>query len=225
MLPPPSKLPCRCWHFWAVLVWAGSILSSCDPSDRAQRFEGSPVAAGPPESGHLDAPVQHANPASILLNLRQDLQGAPLNGQPDHDFAQLALNYTHAALDLANLAVERGASDSVRVTYRQVRAIQEQRLVELVRFTAPAQPRPSVSRTDGPMPFGRAADTLQVELDRTREQLHGSSGSANDIAVAWQAYKCGTVRLARLELRDGQNPRLRALARQLLRPALDSLLL
>ncbi|SHL32889.1 hypothetical protein [Hymenobacter psychrotolerans] len=193
------------------------LLGFCGHPRKEQHAEPARPAAAPADSGHVDAPVEHATATGILQRLQESLDGLSLNGRADHDFAHLALEYTHAGLDLANLTAERSTSDSLRALARRVRPGQERLLPELEALTSRQHRLHANHRLDPTTPFARATATMRRDLRTRRAALPASPDPAGDLAAAWQIYAASAARLAQLELRYGQDPRLREIAR-LLRP-------
>lgn len=200
-----------------LLLGAGALLLGfCGHPRNEQHAEPARPAVAPADSGHVDAPVEHATATGILQRLQESLDGLSLNGRADHDFAHLALEYTHAGLDLANLTVERSASDSLRALARRVRPGQEHLLPELEAIVSRQHHLHTNHRLDPATPFARATALLRRDLAHACAALPASKAdSAAQLAAAWRVCQTSLTRLAQLQLRYGQDFRLREIARLL----------
>lgn len=198
------------------LLMLASLLSSCGPASNEQHTEPGPPRTVQADSGHIDAPVEHSTTVGILQQLQQNVNGLTLNGQADHDFAHLALEYTHAGLDLANLIIEQDAPDSLRAQARRGRPGQEHLLSELEAIVSRQHHLHRNHRLDPATPFARATVSLRRDLARARAALPASKAdSATGLAAAWRVYHTSLSRLAQMQLRYGQDFRLREIARLL----------
>ena len=71
-----------------------------------------------------------------MTRMNQDMSGAPMTGDPDHDFVAMMIPHHQGAIDMAKVELQYGKDPAMRKLARAIVAAQENEIAEMKRWLA-----------------------------------------------------------------------------------------
>ncbi len=71
-----------------------------------------------------------------MTKMQDDMQKAPMNGNPDHDFASMMIPHHQGAIDMADTELKYGKDPAMRALARSIVAAQKKEIAEMRRWMA-----------------------------------------------------------------------------------------
>ncbi|TGE21501.1 DUF305 domain-containing protein [Hymenobacter aquaticus] len=211
----------RSAFFLSALASCTLLLSSCDGNKTAETTTTTTTtdSAGHGDMAGMDhAPMSHAatpDMKGVMNTMMTNMDALKPAGNTDHDFAHMMLAHHKGAVEMSALELKEGKDATLRAMAQKISDDQQQEILALEAIAerldgAAANYKP----TDPADPFTRQ---MKSSMDVMMTNLGEPSGSVDqDYARLMVPHHQSAVDMAKAELAHGRDPKLKAMAQQMI---------
>jgi uncharacterized protein (DUF305 family) len=108
------------------LTFFGLVLAATAYADTNMgNMSGMDMSGGKSDSAYM------AEMNSGMTKMNKDMAGAPMNGNPDHDFVTMMIPHHQGAIDMAKTELKYGTDPEMRQLARDIIAAQDKEIAQM----------------------------------------------------------------------------------------------